>query len=112
MSQVQEENQDQKGLTDLEILLENVRKLKHNYHVRKLKFEQRRRDDKMKLEKLLSEYNTMMKDTKTAENKLEDLNTEWNFVEQKSFWKRVHRKHVMEDLQDLKVCWCYIQYTL
>lgn len=76
--------------------------LKKEFFSRKRQLEVNQRESESEFEDIESDLLEVLENGRDlAENK-EIMEIEWKFLEDESFWRGIHRKHVMEDLTDLK----------
>jgi len=84
-------------------LIGSVSHLKSEFVSRKRQLETRICEDETEFQEIEEELVDGKDELLELEERREVVKIEWKFVEDESFWRSVHRKHVMEDLKDLKV---------
>ena len=80
-----------------------VGSLKSEYFSRKRQLELYKRESESELEEIKNEWMIAKEEGKLLEEEKEVVDIELTFVKDESFWRSVHRKHVKEDLTDLKI---------
>ena len=86
----------------LRSLSEKVTQLKHEFFSRRRQLHLDQRESVIEYEELREEWVASKEQGCTLAEEKEIADIELSFVVDDSFWRQIHRKHVMEDLVDLK----------
>ena len=80
-----------------------VGSLKSDYFSRKRQLELYKRESESELWDIKNDWVIAKEEGKVLEEEKEIVDIELTFVKDESFWRSVHRKHIKEDLTDLKI---------
>ena len=86
----------------------DCKQAKRRYFLKKLECKELERKNRYRLEDMEEEMLDTELKLVEAEDTIKELEINLKLEEEECFWKGIHRKHIREDLNDLKVNYCYL----
>ena len=86
----------------LSFLTKKVSEMKDEFHSRRKQLNLNRRASDNEYEELREEWAEAEMEERELSEQKDNLDRELAFVADECFWRQIHRKHIMEDLTDLK----------